>query len=142
MSRLINVYHSNRKNILDNYNNIDISDIGNIINYSSDLIRFDNLQLFEQKIAEHILSVLITKLKLNGTLVICLSNIKSVSRLYADLAISDDKFLENILDCKSIWSIEFLNDFIANNHKDIQIIKIQYDNSKHLIYVTAERKSL
>lgn len=142
MSRLINVYHSGRKNLLENYNNIDISDIGNIINHSSDLIRFDHLQLFEQKIAAQILSILINKLKLNGTLVISLFNIKNISRLYADLVLSDEQFIEKMQDCKSVWSIEFLKDFIDKNYKDIEITQIQYDNSKHLTYITAERKSL
>lgn len=142
MSRLINVYHSGRKTLLENYNNIDISDISNIINYSSDLIRFDHLQLCEQKTAEQIISILITKLKLHGTIVITLSNIKNVSRLYADSILSDEQFLEKIKDCKSVWCVEFLKDFIEKNHKDIQITQIQYDNSKHLTYITAERKSL
>lgn len=142
MPRLINIVHRERKNILENYHNIDISDIDNIINYSADLIRFDHIQLFDQKTSEYVLSALISKLKLGGSLVVCLYNIQNITKLYVDLILSDEQFLSKIQDCKSIWSSEFFNDFISKRYAEVQVVKIQYDHPKHLTYITLERKSL
>lgn len=142
MPRLINVYHQKKKILLDNYENVDIIDINNIINYSADFIKFDHLQLLNHTTSLSVLSCLINKLKLGGKILIGISNIKLISRMYADNILTDDGFLENIKDCHSIWSIDFLQDTIGVNHADIQITNIQYNNENHHNYITIERKSL
>lgn len=141
MARIINVCIDNKK-FLENYDNIPISDINNIINHSVDFIKFDYLQFFEYKIAQEVFGILINKLKLNGLLIIAISDFKNVARLYTDSVISDNKFLEKIYNCKSIWSTELLSDVINRNYQDIQLTKMQYDNENSLMYLTIERKSL
>lgn len=142
MPRIINVYHQKNKTILDNYENIDIIDIHNIINYSIDLIKFDNLQLFNYDTSNNILKVLINKLKLNGKLILSLSNIRLISRLYVDNALTDNEYLQYIKDCQSVWSIELIQYFIDTTCQEAQIISIQHNDQNHMTYITIERKSL
>lgn len=142
MQRLINVYHNDNKNLLDNYENVDVSDIHNIINYSVDFIRFNDIGLFEYKISEQIIAILLNKLRLNGSLMLCLSDTKNISRLYADSAMSDHDFLDKIQNIRSIWSQDLLIKFIEDSHKDSYVSKIQRDHKNHLVYITITRKSL
>lgn len=142
MHKPINIYHSKYKNILENYNNIDIIDIDNIINYSISFIRFDYLQLFDNDTSPRILAILLNKLKLGGVLMLSLSNTKIISKLYADNVLSDTEFLSYVKDQSSIWSIEFLYDFIKKNNQDYEITKIQNDSNNHKIYVSIERKNI
>lgn len=138
MSRIINIYHTNHKNILKNYDNIDISEIHNIINYSTDFIRFDQPHLFDYTTSQNIIKTLIHKIKLNGHLMLGLLDTKIISRLYADNVLSDNNFIEKIQHCKSVWSIDLLKDFISPMDY-ISINKIQNDNQNYILYVTIER---
>ena len=112
------------------------------LNYSSYFIKFDHLQLFEYNISQNIISILINKLRLGGSLVIGLFDIKLLSKLYSDNVIDDTKFLSNIKDIRSIWSIDQFNVHLSSNHKDTEITKIQTDTQQHIIYITLERKSI
>ena len=142
MQRLINIYHTNRKVLLDNYENLDISDIHNILNYSADFIRFNDLELFEYNICEQILSILINKLTIGGSFMLCLYNIKNISRLYSSSVLPDQDFLHKIRDLKSIWSSDLLDSAVIKKYKEIEISKIQNDNQNHSVYITLTRKSI
>lgn len=142
MSKPINIYHAKYKTILENYNNIDIIDIDNIINYSSGFIKFDHLQSFEYDTSAKILTILFNKLKLGGVLLISIKNIKLLSKLYSDDVLSDNQFLEHIKPQQSVWSIDLINDFINKQQQGCLITKIQNDNQNHDIYITVERQNI
>lgn len=142
MQRLVNVYHPERKNLLDNYDNVNISDIHNIVNHSVDFIKFNDLELFEYQICKQIFSIILSKLRLGGSLVIGITDYKIISKLYADTVLSDDEFLYKINNVKSVWSKDLVLDTIKASHKDIEINKIQNDNQNHIIYITLTRKSI
>lgn len=142
MQRLVNVYHPERKNLLDNYENVNISDVDNIVNHSVDFIKFNDLELFEYQICKQIFSIILSKLRLGGSLVIGITDYKIISKLYADTVLSDDEFLYKINNVKSVWSKDLVLDTIKVSHKDIEINKIQNDNQNHIIYITLNRKSI
>lgn len=141
MARLINVCVNNQQK-LDRYENVNITDIDNIVNYSVDFIRFDFLQFFDYNTGQNILHTLINKLKLSGSVTLLISNYKTISRLYADSILSDGEFLEKIQNCRSVWSADFIYSLINQKYTDTHISKIQYDNNHNIIYVTIERKAL
>lgn len=142
MQRLLNVYHTANKHTIDNYENIDVSEIHNIVNHSVDFIKFNDLELFEYEICKQLLPILLIKLRLGGSIIIGLTNFRIISKLYSEAILSDDQLLLKINNVKSIWSKDLLIDKVKNSYKDIEISKIQNDNQNHIIYVTLTRRSI
>lgn len=142
MSRIINIYDYNHKYTIENYNNININDIDNIINYSVDFINCGCLHYFDLTVSVSTISRLILKLRQKGSLLLSLPNTKLAAKNYANNILNDQDFLSIIQDQKSVLSFDQLKAWLTTNCKDILISKIDYDNSHYKINITLERVSL
>lgn len=141
MNKPINVFYSKHKNIIEAFDNIEISDIGNLVNFSVSNMYCECLNYFEKSMVSNILAILFKKLKPEGLLVISFADLKETSKRYYDNGISDEQMEKNLLNHKSILSTPEIKK-ITENDQSVKIIKIDYDHSNLKINLTFQRVSI
>jgi predicted SAM-dependent methyltransferase len=141
MNKPINVFYNKHKNIIEAFDNIEISDIENLVNFSVSNIYCECLNYFEKPMINSILSVLFKKLKPEGLLVISFADLKETSKRYYENSISDEELVGNLLNHKSILSIPEIKR-ITESDQSVKIIKIDYNHSNLKINLTFQRVSI
>jgi predicted SAM-dependent methyltransferase len=141
MNKPINIYYNKHKNIIQEFDNIEINDIENIVNFSVSNIYCSCLNYFEKSIINAILVLLFKKLKPEGLLVISFTDLKESSKRYYENSISDEQLMENLLSHKSILSISAIKKMIEDD-PSVKIVKIDYDHQNLKINLTLQRISI
>jgi predicted SAM-dependent methyltransferase len=141
MNKPINIYYNKHKNIIQEFDNIEINDIENIVNFSVSNIYCSCLNYFEKSMINAILMLLFKKLKPEGLIVISFTDLKESSKRYYENSISDEQLMENLLGHKSILSISAIKKMIEND-PSVKIVKIDYDHQNLKINLTLQRISI
>jgi len=141
MNKPINIYYNKHKNIIQEFDNIEINDIENLVNFSVSNIYCSCLNYFEKSIINAILVLLFKKLKPEGLLVISFTDLKESSKRYYENSISDEQLMENLLSHKSILSISAIKKMIEDD-PSVKIVKIDYDHQNLKINLTLQRISI
>ena len=138
MNRNINIYCDTAKDIIPNIDNINISKIKDIINFSVDYIYCGILEHIESDHLIRIFNELSDKIRIGGKLIIKFSDIKELSNRYISNTIDNDTFMSCVKNKKQIISLNSIYSIIDAN--SFRIIKV--DRIDTLINITLERIAL
>ena len=138
MNRNINIYCDTAKDIIPNIDNINISKIKDIINFSVDYIYCGILEHIESDHLIRIFNELSDKIRIGGKLIIKFSDIKELSNRYISNTIDNDTFISCVKNKKQIISLNSIYSIIDAN--SFRIIKV--DRIDTLINITLERIAL
>ena len=138
MNRNINIYCDTAKDIIPNIDNINISKIKDIINFSVDYIYCGILEHIESDHLIRIFNELSDKIRIGGKLIIKFSDIKELSNRYISNTIDDSTFISCVKNKKQIISLNSIYPIIDTN--SFRIIKV--DRIDMLINITLERIAL
>ena len=138
MNRNINIYCDTAKDIIPNIDNINISKITDIINFSVDYIYCGILEHIESDHLIRIFNELSDKIRIGGKLIIKFSDIKELSNRYISNTIDNDAFISCVKNKKQIISLNSIYPIIDTN--SFRIIKV--DRIDTLINITLERIAL
>lgn len=138
MNRNINIYCDTAKDIIPNIDNINISKITDIINFSVDYIYCGILEHVESDHFIRIFNELSDKIRIGGKLIIKFSDIKELSNRYISNTIDDSTFMSCVKNKKQIISLNSIYSIIDAN--SFRIIKV--DRIDMLINITLERIAL
>jgi len=138
MNRNINIYCDTAKDIIPNIDNINISKIKDIINFSVDYIYCGILEHIESDHLIRIFNELSDKIRIGGKLIIKFSDIKELSNRYISNTIDNDAFISCVKNKKQIISLNSIYSIIDAN--SFRIIKV--DRIDTLINITLERIAL
>lgn len=138
MNRNINIYCDTAKDIIPNIDNINISKITDIINFSVDYIYCGILEHIESDHLIRIFNELSDKIRIGGKLIIKFSDIKELSNRYISNTIDNDAFISCVKNKKQIISLNSIYSIIDAN--SFRIIKV--DRIDTLINITLERIAL
>ena len=138
MNRNINIYCDTAKDIIPNIDNINISKIKDIINFSVDYIYCGILEHIESDHLIRIFNELSDKIRIGGKLIIKFSDIKELSNRYISNTIDNDAFISCVKNKKQIISLNSIYSIIDAN--SFRIIKV--DRIDMLINITLERIAL
>ncbi len=138
MNRNINIYCDTAKDIIPNIDNINISKIKDIINFSVDYIYCGILEYIESDHLIRIFNELSDKIRIGGKLIIKFSDIKELSNRYISNTIDNDTFISCVKNKKQIISLNSIYSIIDAN--SFRIIKV--DRIDTLINITLERIAL
>ena len=138
MNRNINIYCDTAKDIIPNIDNINISKIKDIINFSVDYIYCGILEHIESDHLIPIFNDLSDKIRIGGKLIIKFSDIKELSNRYISNTIDDSTFMSCVKNKKQIISLNSIYSIIDAN--SFRIIKV--DRIDMLINITLERIAL
>ena len=138
MNRNINIYCDTAKDIIPNIDNINISKITDIINFSVDYIYCGILEHIESDHLIRIFNELSDKIRIGGKLIIKFSDIKELSNRYISNTIDDPTFMSCVKNKKQIISLNSIYSIIDAN--SFRIIKV--DRIDMLINITLERIAL
>ena len=138
MNRNINIYCDTAKDIIPNIDNINISKITDIINFSVDYIYCGILEHIESDHLIRIFNELSDKIRIGGKLIIKFSDIKELSNRYISNTIDDSTFMSCVKNKKQIISLNSIYSIIDAN--SFRIIKV--DRIDMLINITLERIAL
>ena len=138
MNRNINIYCDTAKDIIPNIDNINISKIKDIINFSVDYIYCGILEHIESDHLIRIFNELSDKIRIGGKLIIKFSDIKELSNRYISNTIDDSTFMSCVKNKKQIISLNSIYSIIDAN--SFRIIKV--DRIDMLINITLERIAL
>ena len=138
MNRNINIYCDTAKDIIPNIDNINISKIKDIINFSVDYIYCGILEHIESDHLIRIFNELSDKIRIGGKLIIKFSDIKELSNRYISNTIDDSTFISCVKNKKQIISLNSIYPIIDTN--SFRIIKV--DRIDMLINIPLERIAL
>ena len=138
MNRNINIYCDTAKDIIPNIDNINISKIKDIINFSVDYIYCGILEHIESDHLIRIFNELSDKIRIGGKLIIKFSDIKELSNRYISNTIDDSTFISCVKNKKQIISLNSIYPIIDTN--SFRIIKV--DRIDMTINITLERIAL
>ena len=138
MNRNINIYCDTAKDIIPNIDNINISKITDIINFSVDYIYCGILEHIESDHLIRIFNELSDKIRIGGKLIIKFSDIKELSNRYISNTIDDSTFISCVKNKKQIISLNSIYPIIDTN--SFRIIKV--DRIDMTINITLERIAL
>ena len=138
MNRNINIYCDTAKDIIPNIDNINISKITDIINFSVDYIYCGILEHIESDHLIRIFNELSDKIRIGGKLILKFSDIKELSNRYISNTIDDATFISYVKNKKQIISLNSIYSIVDAN--SFRIIKV--DRIDMLINITLERIAL
>lgn len=106
--------------------NIDISAIDSIPNFSASNLRASFLNTLEKEKAVALISTLLNKLKKNGTLTLKLLDIRNLFLYYENRQIDDNGICKNMKDIQCVISKAEIAGLFQNN-KELVIDNMTYD---------------
>ena len=138
MNRLINLYTIKKPEQIQGFDNIEISDLPNIINHSVDHIYCGCLEYFDDTLAIRAAEEIGTKIRPNGIITLTINDLKHISRQYFNSALSDADLLKLINGIKSIFSIRQISSIFEVNNS-FKIVKIEHSSNFFKTHITIQR---
>jgi predicted SAM-dependent methyltransferase len=141
MNRLINLYSIKKQEKIQGFDNIEISDLPNIINHSIDNIYCGCLEYFDVDSAIQAAKEIGNKIRPSGLISLSFTNLKHISRQYFQNVLSDNDMLELIKDVRSILSVKQIEQIFEHNEA-FQIVKIEHSSNFFKTHITIKRKGI
>jgi hypothetical protein len=138
MSRNINLYNSQAGQNLDGFDNIPLSKLDDIINYSVDILFYREMNSLEPDQKNQTLSVMLQKIRTGGSLVLKFVDSKILSKMYWDNQITPQEFMEKISNNKNITTPEEINEVV--NKDEFVLSRIEHKEDQ--ILVSINRKEI
>lgn len=138
MNRNINLYNSRAEQNLDGFDNIPLSKLEDIVNYSVDILFYREMNSLESDQKNQILSLMLQKIRTGGVLILKFVDSKILSKMYWDNQISPQAFMDKISNNKTITTPEEINETI---NKD-EFILSRIEHKEDQILVSINRKEI
>jgi len=138
MNRLINLYTIKKQDTIQGFDNIEINDLSNLVNYSIDHIYCGCLEYFDSSVANNILEEIKEKIRPNGLVTLTINNFKHISRQYINNALSDKEMLGFINGVKSIFSLKQIT-LIFESNQEFKVTKLENSTDFFKTYITIQR---
>jgi predicted SAM-dependent methyltransferase len=138
MNRLINLYTIKKQEHIEGFDNIEISDLPNIVNHSVDHIYCGCLENFDTTTAISTAEEISKKIRPDGLITLTINNLKHISRQYFNSALADADLLNLISGVKSIFSIKQI-ETIFEEPKSFRIVKIEHSSNFFKTHITMKR---
>tara|TARA_Y100000385_G_scaffold291743_1_gene371907 strand:- start:20955 stop:21362 length:408 start_codon:yes stop_codon:yes gene_type:complete len=110
----------------DTFENIHMSDIGNMISNSYDVIQLNDINLVQMNQAESIIATILDKLKPMGYLSIFLLDIHTICKDVSAKKLDDHKMSEILVSSNCCISLPYMHNLLENKNKKI----INIENSE------------
>lgn len=141
MNRLINLYSLKKQENIQGFDNVEISDLPNIVNHSIDHIYCGCLEYFDSSTAIKAAIEIGEKIRPNGLITLTTNNLKHISRQYFNSALSDTELLDLVNGIKSIFSIKQISS-IFEDGKSFKVVKIEHSSDFFKKHITIQRVGL
>jgi len=138
MSRNINLYNSQAEQNLDGFDNIPLSKLDDIVNYSVDILFYREMNSLEPDQKNQILNVMLQKIRTGGSLVLKFVDSKILSKMYWDNQITSQAFMDKISNNKNITTPEEINEIV--NKDEFTLSRIEHKEEQ--ILVSINRKEI
>lgn len=138
MSRNINLYNSQAEQNLDGFDNIPLSKLDDIVNYSVDILFYREMNSLEPDQKSQILNTMLQKIRTGGSLVLKFVDSKILSKMYWDNQITPKVFMDKISNNKNITTPEEINEVV---NKD-EFILSRIEHKEDQILVSINRKEI
>lgn len=119
----------------DGFENIHMSDIGNMISNSYDVIQLNDINLVQMNQAESIIATILDKLKPMGYLSIFLLDIYTICKDVSAKKLDDHKTSEMLVSNNCCISLPYMHNLLENKNK--KIINIE-NSEEYKISVTIQ----
>ena len=119
----------------DGFENIHMSDIGNMISNSYDVIQLNDINLAQMNQAESIIATILDKLKPMGYLSIFLLDIHTICKDVSAKKLDDHKMSEMLVSNNCCISLPYMHNLLENKNK--KIINIE-NSEEYKISVTIQ----
>ena len=119
----------------DGFENIHMSDIGNMISNSYDVIQLNDINLVQMNQAESIIATILDKLKPMGYLSIFLLDIHTICKDVSAKKLDDHKMSEMLVSNNCCISLPYMHNLLENKNK--KIINIE-NSEEYKISVTIQ----
>tara|TARA_B100001094_G_C18147327_1_gene781559 strand:+ start:1011 stop:1418 length:408 start_codon:yes stop_codon:yes gene_type:complete len=119
----------------DGFENIHMSDIGNMISNSYDVIQLNDINLVQMNQAESIIATILDKLKPMGYLSIFLLDIHTICKDVSAKKLDDHKISEMLVSNNCCISLPYMHNLLENKNK--KIINIE-NSEEYKISVTIQ----
>jgi|MDTC01.1.fsa_nt_gb hypothetical protein len=119
----------------DGFENIHMSDIGNMISNSYDVIQLNDINLVQMNQAESIIATILDKLKPMGYLSIFLLDIHTICKDVSTKKLDDHKISEMLVSNNCCISLPYMHNLLENKNK--KIINIE-NSEEYKISVTIQ----
>lgn len=143
MSKLINVYHhldTNKK--IEGFYNIEINSINDeLVNYSNNIVHCGSLEYLDYQYIEQAISIMFTKVRLGGSLLITFTNYKNICSSYLNSSLKDTDFISLLKNKQSVLSINYIKNIIQNTPGSV-LYKIENIPNEYKTSITINRTSL
>jgi hypothetical protein len=138
MNRSINLYTIKKPEQMKGFDNIEISDLPNIINHSIDHIYCGCLEYFDATTTIGTAGEIGEKIRPNGLITFTTNNLKHISRQYFNNSLSDSDLLNLISGIKSVFSMKQISSMFEEN-KSFKIVKIEHSSNFFKTHITLQR---
>ena len=138
MSRNINLYNSQAEQNLDGFDNIPLSKLDDIVNYSVDVLFYREMNSLEPDQKSQILNTMLQKIRAGGSLVLKFVDSKILSKMYWDNQITPKVFMDKISNNKNITTPEEINEVIDKD----EFILSRIEHKEDQILVSINRKEI
>lgn len=138
MNRSINLYTIKKPEQMQGFDNVEISDLPNIINHSVDHIYCGCLEYFDATTTIGTAEEIGEKIRPNGLITFTVNNLKHISRQYFNNALSDSDLLNLISGIKSVFSMKQISSIFEDN-KSFRIVKIEHASNFFKTHITLQR---
>jgi hypothetical protein len=138
MSRNINLYNSQVEQNLDGFDNMPLSKLDDIVNYSVDILFYREMNSLEPDQKNQILNLMLQKIRTGGVLILKFVDSKILSKMYWDNQISPQAFMDKISNNKNITTPEEINEVINKN----EFVLSRIEHKEDQILVSINRKEI
>lgn len=139
MIRKINVVHFKDKNSnIQDFNNILISDIDNIVNFSVDVLYCAAINQIDSNRIQSFLENILKKIRLGGQLTVVVNDVRQICQTFLNRQITEEKFFQIVNENKNSISEEQIIRLILETNM-FNIIGIEKDKS--IVSLSFIRKS-
>lgn len=135
MSKRVNLI-SNENQKIDNFENINLSELDSVFNYSCEILICKYFSLFDESVASKALDILLEKIKPKGQIIIGISNLKEISADYIRKQISNEDFFHYI---KNIHNHFGMHDIILYIEKNQSFAVTEVNKDEYEDYLTIAR---
>lgn len=123
--------------------NLNINEISNIVNYSAEVLIFEELNKIKYDISNNVLGMLLEKLRPgSGVLILDILDMNNLCSSYSN-KILDTKNMSNILNnISSAYGIVEIKEYIKQFGASLSILKIEKNVNNYTLRITIQRNAV
>jgi hypothetical protein len=134
MNKRINVIQNDSQTI-ENFENVNISKIDSIFNYSCEILICQYFSIFDESICNQALEILLDKIRPKGQIVLGIMNLYDICSDFVNKKISNEVFFTNIKNIHNHIGVEDIISYISSFPENFILTNISKNNYHHHITI-------